>query len=162
MTLCTFCKYTWLKFTLVIKKIMKITFVLCLVSIMLYKRGLSSNRRLWLHTQEKSSRCFQHSVEKRRVHFKGLKTGGASSEIPRSTCLENNKAVASCSIHLWYCPRLHMLKIKVHPHIIGSICLCSRFAQTHNIGGVGSLTKPIQTSLWSSWISEMFFYYYYF
>lgn len=100
--------------------------------------------------------------KKRRVHFKGLKTGGASSEIPRNTCLGNNKAVASCSIHLWYCPRLHMLKIRVHAHIIGSICLCSRFAQTHNIGGVGSLTKPIQLARGAGEFVDNVFYYYYF
>lgn len=54
-----------------------------------------------------------HSSRGKSIHFKGLKTGGKSSMILLNTCLEDNKAVASCSIHLWHCPRLHMLKIRV-------------------------------------------------
>lgn len=42
--------------------------------------------------------------------------------MPFNTCLEDNKAEALRSMHLWYCPGLRMLVIKVQHHINDSIC----------------------------------------
>lgn len=109
---------------------------------------------------ENGKKFFQHSAafpphgsgEKRSIHFKGLKTGGVSSMMPVNTCLENNKAVASCFntsailLQTSYAQNkgsstYHRLHLSVQP-----LCARSHIIIIIIISGVGSITKPIQTS----------------